>query len=251
MCLRKLINNILYFNYIYQHKFLIFTFLLLENMGRNKKQSPDTNIIRIKAELRLNKELSDERKNGLGEGQGSSAENWYEANRQNLVHELEVHAIELELQNEEIKNAEIKDQASENHFRRLFESAKDGILILDAETGKIVEANPYLIDLIGSSRKEILGKELWEIGTFKNIAASKESFSILQNKEYIRFENMPLVTKDGDPIEVEFIGNVYRVENKKVIQCLIRNISERIRTEKALKKIQDRLNSVVEGTNVG
>ncbi len=220
-------------------------------MEHSKKKSPDADKIRIKAEQKLNKKLSPEVLKNMEEGQGSGDKDFYEADIQKLIHELEVHTIELEIQNEELKRAEIKVQASETRFRRLFESAKDGILILDAESGQIVEANPYLIELIGFTREEILGKELWEIGTFKNIAASKESFAILQNKEYIRFENMPLVTKNGEPIGVEFVSNVYLVEDKKVIQCNIRNITERIRAEKALKKVQDRLNSVVEATNVG
>ncbi|MEI6143438.1 MAG: PAS domain S-box protein [Mariniphaga sp.] len=217
-------------------------------MEPSKKQSKDAP---TKNEQELTNNLLPNEINRLEERQSSDTENWYETDRQKLIHELEVHATELEKQNEELKIADLKIQASETRFRRLFESAKDGILILDAENGQIVEANPYLIDLIGYTREEILGKELWEIGTFKNIAASKESFSILQNKEYIRFENMPLDTKSGEPIEVEFVSNVYLVDSKKVIQCNIRNITDRIRTEKALKKVQDRLNNVIEATNVG
>ena len=220
-------------------------------MERNKNQSRDTEKNRLKVEQKLKEKLSTERENGLGEGKRNGVKNWNDADRQKLIHQLETYAIEVELQSDELRSAEKKVQSIETPFRRLFESAKDGILILDAESGQIVEANPYLIDLIGTSREEILGKELWEIGTFKNIAASKESFAILQNKEYIRFEDMPLDTKGGDPIDVEFVSNVYLVENKKVIQCNIRNITERIRTEKALKKVQDRLKSVLEGTNVG
>ncbi len=220
-------------------------------MEHNKKQPSEADKIQIKAGHSLNKRPFSEMIDEEREAHGNGDKKWYEADRQKLIHELEVHAIELELQNEELKIANLKVQASETRFRRLFESAKYGILIIDAENGQIVEANPYLIDLIGSTHEEILGKELWEIGTFKNIAASKESFAILQNKEYIHFENMPLETKNGDPIDVEFTSNVYLVENKKVIQCNIRNITDRIRTEKALKKVQDRLKSVIEGTNVG
>ena len=48
--------------------------------------------------------------------------------------------------------------ASELRYRRLFESAKDGILILDAETGMIVDVNPFLIELLGFPREAFLGK---------------------------------------------------------------------------------------------
>jgi len=125
------------------------------------------------------------------------------------------------------KHAEVKVQNSETRYRRLFESTKVGVLILDAVTGKIVDVNPFLIELIGFSYEELSGKELWEIGVFKNIAASKEAFLELQNKEYIRFEDMPLETKDGRSIDVEFISSIYLVEDKKVIQCNIRDITDR------------------------
>ncbi|MBN1637662.1 MAG: PAS domain S-box protein [Ignavibacteriales bacterium] len=126
------------------------------------------------------------------------------------------------------KKAEVKLQTSEKCYRRLFESAKDGILILDTLTGKIVDVNPFIKKMLGYSHEELIDKELWEIGAFKNISASKEAFIELQSKEYIRFENMPLETKEGKLINVEFISNVYLVDDKKVIQCNIRDITERI-----------------------
>ncbi len=125
------------------------------------------------------------------------------------------------------KLAEGMVKNSETRYRRLFESTKDGVLILDAVTGQIVDVNPFLIELIGFTCEELYGKELWEIGVFKNIAASKEAFLELQNKEYIRFEDMPLETKKGKQIDVEFISSLYLADNKKVIQCNIRDITDR------------------------
>ncbi len=132
------------------------------------------------------------------------------------------------------KKSELKLQTSEKSYRRLFESAKDGILILDALTGQIVDVNPFITKMLGYSYMEIVGKELWEIGVFKNISVSKDAFIELQTKKYIRFEDMPLETKDGKKINVEFISNVYLVDDKKVIQCNIRDITERKVKEKQL-----------------
>jgi PAS domain S-box-containing protein len=123
---------------------------------------------------------------------------------------------------------------SELRYRRLFESAQDGILILDAETGAISDVNPYLIKLLGYSRKEFLKKKLWEVGAFRDIEASKKSFMALQKKEFIRYENLPLKTKDGGKVQVEFVSNVYLVGDEKVIQCNIRDISARKQAESAL-----------------
>jgi len=134
------------------------------------------------------------------------------------------------------KLAEEARIASEIRYRRLFETAQDGILILDADTGQIVEVNPFLITMLGFSRDQFLGKKLWEIGLFKDIVANKDNFEELQRKEYIRYEDLPLKTADGRHIAVEFISNVYTVNNKKVIQCNIRDVTERKRIEEALRQ---------------
>ncbi len=121
--------------------------------------------------------------------------------------------------------------ASELRYRRLFESAKDGILILDAETGMVVDVNPFLTDLLGFSRAEFLGKRVWELGFFKNLAANAAKFRELQAREYVRYEDLPLETADGQVREVEFVSNVYLADGKRVIQCNIRDITKRKRVE--------------------
>ncbi len=124
---------------------------------------------------------------------------------------------------------------SEIRYRRLFEAARDGILILDADTGKIEDINPFLLNLLGYSREDLIGKNLWEIGLFKDIDASKKAFLKLQSEKYIRYEDLPLLTTKGRIINVEFVSNVYLVENHHVIQCNIRDITDRKRVEEDLK----------------
>jgi len=116
---------------------------------------------------------------------------------------------------------------SEMRYRRLFETAQDGILILDATSGEIMDVNPFLIDLLDYPFEELCGRKLWEIGLFKDIAANKSAFKTLQQNEYIRYEHLPLRRKDGKQIQVEFVSNVYWVETDKVIQCNIRDITAR------------------------
>ncbi len=135
---------------------------------------------------------------------------------------------------ETLTEQSLKD--SELRYRRLFEAAQDGILILDAETGMIDDANPYLIKMLGYSRAEFIKKKLWEVGAFKDIDASQVAFETLQENEYIRYEDLPLKTKDGQLIQVEFVSNVYQVGDKKVIQCNIRNVTERKRAEERLEE---------------
>jgi PAS domain S-box-containing protein len=128
--------------------------------------------------------------------------------------------------------------ASELRYRRLFETAKDGILILDAETGIVVDVNPFLLDLLGYPYENFVGKAIWDLGFFKDIVANQKHFEELQRKEYIRYEDKPLETDDGRRIDVEFVSNVYLVNHKKVIQCNIRDITQRKRTEEALRASQ-------------
>jgi PAS domain S-box-containing protein len=135
----------------------------------------------------------------------------------------------------EQKKTEEVIEASEIRYRRLFEAAKDGILILEFPSGKITSVNPFLIDLLGYTQDEVVGKQLWEIGAFKDILASKEAFHELQDKSYIRYEDLPLETKDGRHINVEFVSNVYPSDHTKVIQCNIRDITERKKTEEKVK----------------
>lgn len=133
------------------------------------------------------------------------------------------------------KQSEKKLQFSELRYRRLFETAQDGILILDADSGRITDANPFLKDLLGYSEVELLGKHLWEIGVFNDIVDSKEAFLELQKEGYIRYKDLPLQTKDGRLIDVEFVSNVYIVDTQRVIQCNIRDISNRKKAEEAIK----------------
>jgi PAS domain S-box-containing protein len=122
---------------------------------------------------------------------------------------------------------------SEVRYRRLFESARDGILILDAASRQITDVNPFMVELMGYSRDEFLGKELWEIGLFKDKDESQAAFRELQETGYIRYENMPLQTKAGKLWHVEFISNVYPENNHQVIQCNIRDITDRKRADEA------------------
>jgi PAS domain S-box-containing protein len=122
---------------------------------------------------------------------------------------------------------------SEIRYRRLFESARDGILILDAASRQITDVNPFMEEFLGYSRDEFLGKELWEIGLFKDKEESQTAYRALQETGYIRYEDLPLQTKAGKLWNVEFISNVYRENGHQVIQCNIRDITERKRAEEA------------------
>ena len=137
-------------------------------------------------------------------------------------------------------------EESEARYRRLFETAKDGILILDGDTGRITDANPFLQDMLGYSKSELMGKALWEISPVKNIPASQEAMRQLQNNEYIRYEDLPLETRAGEHKQVEFVSNVYMVNGWRVIQCNIRDITARKHAEARAEVANDELLALVD-----
>jgi PAS domain S-box-containing protein len=142
--------------------------------------------------------------------------------------------------------AELPIDESEVRYRRLFETAHDAILILDGDGGKIMDANPFVIDLLGYSLDELIGKELWEIGLFADVDENKRAFDELQRDGYIRYDDLPLETKDGRQVNVEFVSNVYEVKSCKVIQCNIRDITERGKAARALRNSELRYRRLFE-----
>jgi PAS domain S-box-containing protein len=140
------------------------------------------------------------------------------------------------------RRAAKKIEVSEVRYRRLFEAAQDAILILDNDTAKVIDANPFICDLLGYTRDELMGKELWEIGLFTDIEANRAATDQLKEKGYIRYEHIPLETKTGQSRAVEFVSNVYAVDGTKVIQCNIRDVTDRKRAEDALKEGDRRKN---------
>ena len=147
----------------------------------------------------------------------------------------------LEHREVERQSADHALKASEMRYRRLFETAQDGILILNADTGQIDDVNPFLTDMLGYTREQLLGNKLWEIGPFKDTKASKAEFRELQREDYVRYDDLPLETSAGKSISVEFVSNVYQVNGGKVIQCNIRNITERKQAEAKRKEYSRKL----------
>jgi PAS domain S-box-containing protein len=131
--------------------------------------------------------------------------------------------------------------ASELRYRRLFETAHDGILLVDPETRKIIDANPFMVEFLGYTHDEFVGRELFEIGLLKDEVASQVAFRALQTTGSIRYEDLPLLTKDGRSVDVEFVSNLYDEGGDPVIQCNVRDITARKKSDDARRAAKKKL----------
>jgi PAS domain S-box-containing protein len=132
-------------------------------------------------------------------------------------------------------------RVSELSYRRLFEAARDGILILEIEEGRITDVNPFLTELLGFSHAEMVGQTVGELSPFKDIESNQAMLERLQKNGYARYENLPLETRDGRHIAVEFVSNVYQAGDRKVIQCNIRDITQRKKAEDEVLRLNAEL----------
>jgi PAS domain S-box-containing protein/diguanylate cyclase (GGDEF)-like protein len=123
-------------------------------------------------------------------------------------------------------------KAAEIRYRRVFESAPDGILVVDAETGVVVDANPAACHLVGYHQDEMLDQPLWSIPAFKNAAATKNHFRDLLGRSHVRYDDLPLETKDGQIRHIELVGTLFLADNKPYAQCTLHDITARVRRER-------------------
>ena len=142
-------------------------------------------------------------------------------------------------------------RVSEIRYRRLFEAAQDGVLLLDPGTRKITDANPFMTKLLGYPRDGLVGKELFEIGLLKDEAASRAMFVKLKKTRQVRYENLPLLSEGGRHQEVEVVANLYGENGQPVIQCNIRDITVRKRAEDSLRRNEALFSILIQQAPVG
>ena len=130
---------------------------------------------------------------------------------------------------------ELKD--SDDRFRRLFETAKDGLLLINKETGNIVNANKAIANLLGHSSEELIGKKLSDVGLLTDIKDFKETINELELFGLIDIVDTHIETKQGLAISVD----IYLVDRARFVQCNVRDITERKLAEEELRRSRDEI----------
>ncbi len=128
-----------------------------------------------------------------------------------------------------------RKRADEARYRCLFEASRDGVIIADAETGRITDINPFMTEWLGRAPSELLGKRFWTTGVFQDSEGAELMFRELQEKSAVRFDGVPLKTSGGPTVEAEIVGNIYLEAKRKVLQLNLRDVTERRRSEDQIK----------------
>jgi two-component system CheB/CheR fusion protein len=131
-----------------------------------------------------------------------------------------------------------RKRAAEARYRRLFESARDGIVLVDAASGEILDLNPFTERLLGYARSELVGRRLWAIEPMSLQPTLQAAVEQIRDQGMLRFEDLVLRTKDGRDLQTEVIANVYVEGDRPAIQFNIRDVSERKKFARELQETQ-------------
>jgi PAS domain S-box-containing protein len=135
---------------------------------------------------------------------------------------------------------------SEDRYRRIFETASDGIVLIEKHEGHIAYANQAVETIFGYSNEECIGKKLQDIG----IPIDMTDFPVIMeslNKNGIQnYDDVEVKTKSGHYIDTD----IYLVNRAKLVQCNIRDVSERKRAAETLEEekafIENALNAMTD-----
>jgi PAS domain S-box-containing protein len=150
---------------------------------------------------------------------------------------LQQQAQSLQAEIAERKAAQERLRASELRYRRLFETSTDGILIADAATGTIIDTNPFMSELLGFTQAEFFSKKLWEIGLFDNPETYLNTFRALHEQQIIHYAHVPIQAKQGQHRDIEFVSNISQVDGQWIVQCNLRDITERKQAEQEREQL--------------
>ena len=127
-------------------------------------------------------------------------------------------------------------EAAEIQYRRIFESAKDGIIVLDSPSGVVLDVNPYFLELCRYAKADLLSHPFREIPPFLEAEEMRGLVAETIEKGTMRYDTVPLQARDRREVAVEIVANSYRVKEQSLIQVNIRDVTEKRRSEEDLRR---------------
>ena len=127
-------------------------------------------------------------------------------------------------------------QAAEARYRRIFETSRDGIVIVDADSGEISDVNPYATQMSGFGRERLIGRPFWDSPILCNVPQGEAALSRLREQSVVRYPDVSIEAADGRKLEVEVVGITYTEAHRRVIQFNLRDLTDRRKFERELQQ---------------
>lgn len=137
----------------------------------------------------------------------------------------------------ERKQSEEKLKESEARYRTIFEQALDGIVLIEQDSGLIVDCNSKFEILSGIPLDSLKKMSVYELMSSSDIM--KVFGEIIEDR---------IRQPKGKTIPIEYLSNRITVQNKEYIQSIVRDISELKRAEQALQRAGDQYRDLAEHT---
>ena len=145
-----------------------------------------------------------------------------------------------------IEDVTERREIAEIRYQRLFETAKDGIILIDVDGEAVQDVNPFFIEMTGASREDFIGKPLQEAGRLLRVPEIGSLIETTREAEVVRYEDLKLTRRDGTHVNTEAVANLYHVGSQPIIQVNLRDVSSRKQSERALQASEERFRTVVE-----
>jgi two-component system CheB/CheR fusion protein len=136
------------------------------------------------------------------------------------------------------RRAQEEMRSAEARYRRLFETAREGIWTFDAKSGEVLDVNPFLVELLGYSREELVGKRVWELPVHSDPENVRRRFTSLRQSGYAYDAEQAMRTRSGETVLVEVISIIHLGKERLLAQSNIRDITERRGLEAELRQVQ-------------
>ena len=163
--------------------------------------------------------------------------------KEHLIKESETqcrHIVELEKSKAKLEQINEQLRGKESKYHALFKGVKDGIVLIDSETGFIVDCNPEFESQTGRKLKQLKQMKIWEVRPPEKVSAAKKNFLTIKDKGVGISAELEYQKPDGEIVPIEFVSKRMRIQGRDYIGSIARDITERKRTEEALKESEER-----------